>query len=335
MTRFIVHRTIQLFAVLLAVSAIIFFSLRLGPFDPTAQIAEAASGDLARIAEMRAYWGLDQPILVQYGKYLSGVARGDLGRSLLDQQPVSRAIRDRLPGTIELSVMSMLLGTAFGLGLGVLAAYKRETWLDVGSRTAALIGISFPTFWLGVMGIAIFAVKLQWLPAGGRFSSEVDFEPTTGFYVLDGLLQRRLDVVSIALQHLLLPSVVLGLLVSGLVTRITRATMLEALDKEYVRAAVARGNTPQRAAILHALPNALLPIITILGLMFGLLLSGAVIVETVFAFPGMGKLLIDAISVRDFPQVQASILVLAAMYVLINALADVLYVVADPRVRLS
>lgn len=335
MTRFIVHRVIQLSAVLLAVSAIIFFALRLGPFDPGAQLAEATSGDPVRIAEMRAYWGLDQPILVQYGKYLSGVVRGDLGRSLLDQQPVSRAIRDRLPGTIELAVMSMLLGTAFGVAMGVLAAYKRETWLDVGSRTAALIGISFPTFWLGVMGIAIFAVKLQWLPAGGRFSSQVDFEPTTGFYVLDGLLQRRLDVVSTSLQHLLLPSVVLGLLVSGLVTRITRATMLEALAKDYVRTAVAKGNKPQRAAILHALPNALLPIITILGLMFGLLLSGAVIVETVFAFPGMGKLLVDAISVRDFPQVQASILVLAAIYVTINALADVLYVVADPRVRLS
>ena len=335
MARFIVHRAIQMFAVLLAVSAIIFFALRLGPFDPSAQLAEATSGDPARIAEMRAYWGLDQPIIVQYGKYLAGVAHGDLGRSLLDQQPVSRAIGDRLPATIELALMSMLLGTVFGLGMGVLAAYKQETWLDVGGRSAALVGISFPTFWLGIMGIAIFAVRLQWLPAGGRISSEIDFQPTTGFYVLDGLLQRRLDVVSDAAQHLLLPSVVLGLLVSGLVTRITRAAMLESLGKDYVRTAEAKGNTPRRAAIRHALPNALLPITTILGLMFGLLLSGAVIVETVFAFPGMGKLLVDAISVRDFPQVQASILVLAAIYVLVNAVADVLYVVSDPRVRLS
>lgn len=335
MTRFIIHRTIQMFAVLLAVSAIIFFALRLGPFDPSAQLAEATSGDPARIAEIRAYWGLDQPIVIQYGKYLSGMMRGDLGRSLLDQQPVSRAIGDRLPATIELAVVSMLLGTVFGLGMGVLAAYKRDTWLDVGSRSAALAGISFPTFWLGVMGIAVFAVKLQWLPAGGRISSEIDFQPTTGFYVVDGLLQRRLDVLSDALQHLLLPSVVLGLLVAGLVTRVTRAAMLEALGKDYLRTAAAKGNTARRAAIRHALPNALLPITTILGLMFGLLLSGAVIVETVFAFPGMGKLLVDAISVRDFPQVQASILVLAAIYVLVNAVADVLYVVVDPRVRLS
>jgi len=335
MTRFMILRLLQLFGVLLAASAIVFFSLRLGPFDPSSQIQEATLGDPERIAEVRAYWGLDQPLIVQYGKYLSGVLHGDLGRSLQDSQPVSRAIGDRLPATIELAVMAMLIGTTFGLGMGVLAAYKQDTALDVGGRAAALVGISFPTFWLGVMAIAIFSVKLQWLPAGGRFSSELDFEPTTGFYVLDGIIQGRLDVVTTALKHLLLPALVLGLLVAGLVTRITRAAMLEALGKDYVRTALAKGSTARSAAIKHALPNALLPATTILGLMFGLLLSGAVIVETVFAYPGMGKLLVDAISVRDFPQVQASILVLATIYVLVNAVADVLYVVIDPRVRLA
>lgn len=334
MIRFVVLRLLQLVGVLLAVSAIVFFALRLGPFDPAGQIAEATLGDPARIAELEAYWGLDQPLIEQYGTYLRGLLQGDLGKSLQDLQPVSVAIRDRLPATIELAVLAMLIGTAFGLTVGVVAAYRRDTWLDVGGRSTALVGISFPTFWLGVMAIAIFSVKLQWLPAGGRFSDELDFEPTTGFYVLDGLLQRRPDVVKSALEHLILPATVLGLLVAGLVTRITRAAMLEELGKDYVRTALAKG-APPGAAVRHALANALLPITTIVGLLFGLLLSGAVIVETVFAFPGMGKLLVDSISVRDFPQVQACILVLAAIYSLVNATADVLYGVIDPRVRLT
>lgn len=335
MARFVLYRALQLFAVLLAVSAIIFFALRLGPFDPSSQIAEAVLGDPERIAEVEAYWGLDEPLLVQYFEYVGGILRGDLGRSLRDNQPVSVAIRERLPATIELAVVGMLIGTTLGVGLGVLAAYKRDTVFDVGARSVALLGISLPTFWLALMAIAIFAVKLQWLPAGGRMSSELNFESPTGFYILDGLIQLRLDVVAEALEHLVLPGFVLGLFVSGFVTRITRAAMVQELDKDYVRTAIAKGSTLQRAARRDALPNALLPITTILGLMFGLLLSGAVIVETVFAFPGMGKLLVDAISVRDFPQVQASILILAAMYVLVNAVADVLYVIIDPRVKLA
>jgi ABC-type dipeptide/oligopeptide/nickel transport system permease component len=333
--RFIAVRFVQLLGVLLAVSAIVFFALRLGPFDPTDQIAEAALGDPARIAELSDYWGLDEPLVVQYVKYLEGVVHGDLGKSLQDLQPVSVAIGDRLPATIELAVLSMLIGTALGIGMGVLAAYKRDTWADVGGRSAALVGISFPTFWLGVMAIAIFSVKLEWLPAGGRFSDELAFEPMTGFYVLDGVIQGRLDVVITALEHLVLPATVLGLLVAGLVTRVTRAAMIDALSKDYVRTALAKGATPRRVAIGHALGNALLPVTTIVGLMFGLLLSGAVIVETVFAFPGMGKLLVDSISVRDFPQIQACILVLAAIYSLVNATADVMYGVIDPRIRVT
>ncbi len=335
MARFLVLRLLQLVGVLLVVSAIVFFSLRLGPFDPAGQAYEATLGDPKRLAELRAYWGLDRPLTEQYGKYLWGLLHGDLGKSLQDLQPVSRAIGNRLPATIELAVVSTLLGTLLGLAVCVLSAYKLNTWVDLAGRSAALVGISFPTFWLGVMGVAIFAVKLQWLPSGGRFSEDVSFEPTTGFYLLDGILQRRLDVLMTALEHLLLPAAVLGLLVAGLVTRIVRAAMLEALGKDYVRTALAKGTTSRRAVLWHALPNALLPIITVVGLMFGLLLSGAVIVETVFAYPGMGKLLVDSISVRDFAQVQACILVLATIYSLVNAAADVLYAVVDPRVRLE
>lgn len=334
MLRFIVLRFLQVFVVLIVVSAIVFFALRLGPFDPAQQISEAVLGDPARIAELRAYWGLDEPLFVQYLDYLTGLAHGDLGQSLQDLQPVSNAIGDRLPATIELAVLSMLIGITLGVATGVGAAYKHGTVVDVGGRSVALLGISVPTFWLGVLAIALFSVKLGWLPAGGRLSSNIAFEPTTGFYLLDGIVQWRWDVVTDTLRHLVLPASVLGLLVAGLVTRVTRAAMLDSLGKDYVRTALAKGVTTRRAAVFHALPNALLPIITVVGLLFGLLLSGAVIVETVFAYPGMGKLLVDAISVRDFSQVQASILVLATIYSLVNATADVLYHVADPRVRL-
>lgn len=333
MLRFVTRRVFQLLWVLVAASAVIFFALRLGPFDPLAQAYEATQGDPQRIAELRAYWGLDRSLPEQYALYLAGLAQGDLGRSLQDLQPVSRAIRDRLPATIELAILATLLGTVLGICVGVLAAYKRDGWVDVVARTLALVGISLPSFWLGIVGIAIFSVKLGLLPSGGRLTQTISFDPTTGFYVLDGLLQRRLDVVADALQHLILPTSVLGILVAGLVTRVTRASMLEALGQEYVRTAIAKGCTDRRAALTHALPNALLPIITIVGLMAGLLLSGSVIVETVFAYPGMGKLLVDAISVRDFPQVQACILVLATIYLVVNAVADLLYSLVDPRVR--
>lgn len=334
MIRFVALRFLQVFAVLLVVSAIVFFALRLGPFSPSDQISEAVLGDPVRIAELEAYWGLDQPLVVQYVKYLGGLVRGDLGQSLQDLQPVSNSIAERLPATIELAIASMFIGILLGVVIGVASAYKHGSSLDVGGRAVALVGISMPTFWLGVIAIAFFSVRLGWLPAGGRLSSDVAFDSATGFYVFDSIVAGRWDVLTDTLQHLVLPACVLGLLVAGLVTRVTRAAMLEALSKEYVRTALAKGLTTRRAAVVHALPNALLPIITVVGLLFGLLLSGAVIVETVFAYPGMGKLLVDAISVRDFSQVQASILVLAAIYSLVNAVADVLYHVADPRVRL-
>lgn len=325
-----------MFFVLVCVSAIVFFALRLGPFDPAAQAAEATLGDEQRLEELREYWGLDEPLVIQYLKYLRGILiEGDFGRSLQDLQPVTTAIADRLPATVELALMAMVIGTLLGIGVGVWAAYKRDTHIDTGARSLSLIGTSFPTFWLGVVAIAIFAVNLEWFPAGGRISSEISFDSPTGFYIFDSLVQRRPDVTVDVVQHLILPASVLGLLVTGMVARITRASMLESMGKDFVRTALAKGATPRRAALAHALPNALLPIITVLALMFGLLLSGAVVVETVFAFPGMGKLLVDSISVRDFPQIQASILVLAAMYSIINAMADVVYVTIDPRVRLQ
>lgn len=334
MGAYVARRALHLVGLLVVVSAVIFFILRLGPFQPDSFLADTG-GDPHRIAEIRKEWHLDQPLVVQYAAYMRSVLQGNFGRSFSDNQPVSVAITYRLPATIELALLSMLIGAVLGLTLGIVSALRRGTAGDTASRTVALAGTSMPSFWLGVMAIALFSVRLGWLPAGGSFSSTVDVHRRTGFLVLDGLLSGRPDVIRIALEHLLLPSLVLGFFVAGYIARITRTTMIEALSQDYVRTALAKGASTKRLVIAHALPNTALPVVTVLGLQFGLLLSGAAVTETVFSYPGMGKLLVDAIRGSDFPQIQASILILAGTYCVVNAIVDILYAVADPRVRLG
>jgi ABC-type dipeptide/oligopeptide/nickel transport system permease component len=334
MTRFVVRRVIQIPLVLLAVSAIIFFSLRLGPFDATA-LLQAGASDPAKVAEIKEEWGLNDPIGVQYFDYLKKVARGDLGRSFSDNAPVRSVIGERLPATIELAVLGMVIGLAIGISTGVASAIKRDSWVDGLARGVGLIGISLPGFWLGVMLISLLAVKLQWLPAGGRIDSQLIFTRHTGFYVLDGLIDGNFAVVRSALEHMVMPAIVLGLFIAGFISRMTRTTLLETLGHDYIRTAYAKGATRAQVIRGHALRNALLPLVTISALQFGLLLGGAAIVETVFAYPGMGKLLVDAITVEDFPQIQASILIIAAIYCIANLIVDLLYPLVDPRVRLG
>jgi peptide/nickel transport system permease protein len=334
MAAYAARRALQLLGLLVVVSALIFFVLRLGPFQPGSFFADAGS-DPARIAAIKHDWHLDQPLPVQYVEYMAGVVRGDFGRSFTDNQPVSTTIANRLPATVELAVTSMLIGTVLGLGLGILSALLRGRPTDTASRAVALAGTSMPSFWLGVMAIAVFAVRLGWLPPGGRVDSTVDVPRHTGFLIVDGLAAGRLDVVGMALRHLVLPSLVLGFFVAGYIARITRTTMVEALAQDYIRTAVAKGASRSRLVLRHALPNTALPVVTVLGLQFGLLLSGAAVTETVFSYPGMGKLLVDAIRGSDFPQVQASILILAGTYCVVNAVVDVLYAAVDPRVRLG
>lgn len=334
MTAYIIRRLIQIPLVLLAVSVIIFFSLRLGPFNATA-LLEAGASDPAKVAEIREEWGLEDPLLVQYGDYLKRVVQGDLGRSFSDNAPVRDIIGQRLPATIELAVLGMLIGIVIGVGTGVASAIKRDSWVDGISRGIGLIGISLPGFWLGVMLISLFAVKLQWLPAGGRIDSQIQLDTHTGFYVLDGLIERNFAAVGSALEHMVMPALVLGLFIAGFISRMTRTTLLETLGHDYIRTAYAKGATRAQVIRGHALRNALLPLVTISALQFGLLLGGAAIAETVFAYPGMGKLLVDAIGVEDFPQIQASILTIAAIYCIANLIVDLLYPLVDPRVRLG
>lgn len=332
MARYILTRLLQLPLLLLAVSFIVFLVLRLGPASPVDLITESMS-DPAEIERIRRDLGLDRPILIQYADYIIHVSQGDFGRSFFSNTPVIESIRERLPATLELALWGMLLGCGMGITLGIVGAIYSNSIIDTLARVIALLGISIPSFWLGLMLIGLFAVQLGWLPVAGRFDARVPFDPVTGFYVLDGLLTGNLKVTWIALKYMILPAAVSALFVAGFVVRITRSSMLEALTNDYIRTARAKGLQHHVIIVRHALRNALLPIVTIVGLQFGLLLAGSAVIETIFAYPGLGKLMVDAIYLHDYPQVQASILVLATIYVVVNLSVDVLYGLIDPRVR--
>jgi peptide/nickel transport system permease protein len=331
MLTYVIRRLIQLPFLLLLVSALVFFVLRLGP-SPVDMATEAVR-DPKEVERIRQAWGLDRPIYVQYVDYVLRAARGDFGRSFLSNVPVSRVIAERYPATLELALLGMVLGAVIGISLGVLSAVRVNTWVDTLARTFALTWISLPVFWVGLMLMAVLGVQLEWLPVGGRFNARTPIDTVTGFYLLDGLLSRDREVVQTALRHMAMPTAVIGLATAGFIARITRATMLEGLREDYIRTARAKGLRERTVIAGHGLRNALLPIVTLMGLQFGTLLGGAAVTETVFAWPGLGKLMVDAISVRDFPQVQASVLLLAVTYVVINLFVDLLYVLIDPRIR--
>lgn len=332
MVRYILTRLLQLPLLLFAVSLLVFVVLRLGPASPV-DLATETVRDAAEIEKIRHAWGLDRPILVQYGDYIVHVLQGDFGRSFFSNTPVVDVIRERLPATLELAFLGILLGCGLGVTLGIIAAIGADTPIDTLARIGALAGISIPSFWLGLMFISLFAVNLGWLPVAGRFDARRPFDEITGFYVLDGILKGQLEVSGIALKYMLMPAIVNALFVAGFVVRITRASMLEALKHDYIRTARAKGLKNHVVIIRHALRNALLPIITIIALQFGLLLAGSAVIETIFAYPGLGKLMIDAIYLHDYPQVQASVLLLATIYIIVNLVVDVLYGFVDPRVR--
>jgi len=332
MLRSILYRLVQLPLLLLVATAIVFFALRLGPSSPV-DLATEAARDPAEIARIKQEWGLDRPLIVQFADYTWHAVQGDFGRSFFSGVPVSDVIASHFPATIELAVAGMLLGTLLGIGAGVLSAVRQNHWLDVVSRTVALLGISTPTFWLGLMFISFFAVRLGWLPVSGRFDSHREFPTVTGFYTIDSILTGNIDDLLITLRYLLMPAMVVGLFVAGFIARITRVTVLEALRQDYIRTARAKGLLEWVVVMRHALRNALLPIVTILGLQFGNLLGGAAVTETVFAWPGLGKLMVDAVYINDFPQIQASVMLFATTYVVVNLTIDILYSVIDPRIR--
>jgi ABC-type dipeptide/oligopeptide/nickel transport system permease component len=302
--RFLARRFLLTVPVLLGVATLVFSLIHLIPGDPAqAMLGETASPQ--EVAELRARLGLDRPLTEQYTSFLGGLVRGDLGMSLRTSQPVTGMIIERMPATFELAAAAMLFAIAVAMPLGIAAAVWRGTSVDHSAMTLALMGISIPNFWLGPLLAIVFAVELGWLPVSGR-----------GTWA-----------------HLVLPAISLGAALAAILARMTRATLLEELREQYVQAARARGTSRLRAVVRHAFRNSLIPIVTLVGLQFGAVLTGAVITETIFAWPGIGRLLIQSISFRDYPLVQGCILLIAITYVGVNLLTDLVYGVLDPRIR--
>ncbi len=306
MLRYCIRRVLLAVPVLLGVATLVFSLIHLVPGDP----AQAMLGDGAApqdVAELRTSLGLDRPLLTQYATFLRHAIGGDLGQSFRTGQPVTTMIAERVPATAQLAVAAMLVAIVMAIPLGVVAAVWRGTAIDYGAMTFALAGVSIPNFWLGPLLAIVFAVELGWLPVSGRGT----------------------------VLNLILPAISLGLALAAILARMTRASLLDELNELYVRAARARGVSPARAIASHALRNSMVPLLTIIALQFGAVLTGAVITETIFAWPGIGRLLIQSIGFRDYPVVQGCILLIAVTYVTVNLVTDVMYGVLDPRIRLE
>jgi dipeptide transport system permease protein len=289
--------------------------------------------DAAAHAALTQRLGLDQPLYVQYGRYLADLLHGDLGRSLVTRESVAAEFAALFPATVELALAALLLAIVGGIGLGTWAALKRGSLIDQGVMLTATVGHSMPVFWWGLMLIMWFSVGLEWTPVSGRVGIEYDVPAVSGFMLIDTLLSDEAGSFASALLHLVLPAIVLGTVPLAVIARMTRSSMLEVLREDYLRTARAKGLHPARVVLHHGLRNALIPVVTVLGLQVGSLLGGAVLTETIFSWPGIGKWLIDAIARRDYPVVQAAILMSALLFIAINLLVDALYGVLDPRQR--
>ena len=334
MLRFVVRRLLLLIPILLGLSILVFMWIRILPGGP-AQALLGERGTAEQEAQIEQQYGLDEPIHVQYWSYLGTVVRGDLGDSIATRQPVVEELKQKFPATIELALAAMFFSILIGIPLGFLAAKKHGSAIDHASLVVSLLGISIPIFFLAIILKYVFAVKLGWLPTVGRISVLIDLEHPTGFYVLDAIITWNMVALWDVLKHLVLPAIALGSIPLAVIARITRASVLDVQNEDYVRTARAKGVSPRRIDSRHVLRNALLPIATIIGLQTGLLLSGAVLTETVFAWPGIGTWLVNAIRVRDFPVLQGGILFVSIVFVLVNLFVDVMYAVINPRIRYS
>ncbi len=332
MLRFIVRRLLWLFPTLLVLSFMLFAWLRSLPGGPASALL-GPNITPGKLAALNKTLGLDQPIHVQYGRFLGRILTGDFGASLASKRPVSAELADAFPATIELSVAALLFAIGLGIPLGYVAARRRGGFFDNSTIIGTLVGVSVPVFFLGFMGQKLFASELGWLPVSSRVTAGLDHTRITGFLTVDAILTREWDVLADSLWHLLLPAIVLGTIPLAVIVRITRAAVLDVVNEDYVRTAEAKGLHARTVRGRHILRNALLPVSTTIGLQTGLLLSGAVLTERVFNWGGLGSLLAEGITRRDYPRLQALILTIAVVYVLVNLLVDVSYAIIDPRVR--
>lgn len=326
------RRLLGIIPVLFGISLLVFLFLHLIPGDPAVvMLGERAEPE--RIAALRSKLGLERPLWEQYLFFVGNLLQGDLGTSIFNQLTIKEQLARRWPATFELATAATLFAVIIGVPFGILAAVRKNTIVDNLATSFSLLGVSLPVFWLGLLLVYLFAVNLQWLPAGGRLSIDVDalFQPITGFYVLDALAQPQTfwDVA----KHLILPVITLGTIPLAILTRITRSAMLEVLSQDYVRTARAKGLTERRVIWHHAFKNALLPVVTIIGLQFGTLLGGAILTETIFSWPGIGSWIYEGILNRDYPVVQGGVIFVALVFVIVNLVVDLSYALLDPRIQ--
>jgi len=333
MLRFLLSRAAVLIPTFIGVSIIAFSFIRLLPGDPVALMSGERVMSPERHAEITRQLGYDRPIVIQYLDYLGGVLTGDFGQSIVTKRPVLESFFALFPATLELSFCAIMLAVLLGIPAGVVAAVKRGSFFDQAVMGTALVGYSMPIFWWGLLLIILFSGVLQWTPVSGRISLLYFFPPVTGFMLIDSLLSGQEGAFRSALSHLVLPTIVLATIPLAVIARQTRSAMLEVLGEDYVRTARAKGLPPHRVVGVHALRNALIPVITTIGLQVGVLLAGAILTETIFSWPGIGKWMVDSVFKRDYPVIQGGLLIIAGIIMLVNLTVDLLYGLVNPRIR--
>jgi len=333
MVRFFFGRLAVLIPTFIGVSIIAFAFIRLLPGDPVALLSGERVMSPERHAEISAQLGLDRPIVIQYLDYLWGVLQGDFGTSISTKQPVLTQFMDLFPATLELSFCAIVFAVVLGIPAGVFAAIKRGTLWDQSIMGTALIGFSMPIFWWGLLLIILFSGILQWTPVSGRISLMFFFPPVTGFMLIDSLLSGQPGAFKSAVSHLILPTIVLGTIPLAVIARQTRSAMLEVLSEDYVRTARAKGLSAFRVVGVHALRNAMIPVVTTIGLQVGVMLAGAILTESIFSWPGIGKWMVDSVFRRDYPVIQGGLLMIAGIIMLVNLVVDLLYGLINPRIR--
>jgi peptide/nickel transport system permease protein len=330
----LLERLLHLIPVLLGGSAIVFLMTLATPGDPVDIMLGEQQATPAQRAALRKDMGLDLPAPQRFIRFLENAATGNFGVSYFQRRPVVNVIAERLPATIELTLAALVIGVVVAIPLGVLAAIRKRTWFDRLATVGSLLGLSMPGFWFGLLLMMLFGVGMQWLPISGRSDIASQVPVVTHFLTIDALLALNFEVLQSALSHLVMPALTLGLPMAAVLMRVTRASMLEVLRQDYVTFAQAKGLSTRRVLYVHALKNALIPTVTMAAMEVGSLLGGSMIVETVFGWPGLGRVVVDSFFTRDYPLIQAAILLYALTYVFVNFLADILYTVLNPRVRL-
>ncbi|MBB4038542.1 dipeptide transport system permease protein [Microvirga flocculans] len=333
MIRFILTRLSLLIPTFIGITLVAFFLIRLVPGDPIETMAGERGIDAARHEQLKKEFGLDQPLLVQYGIYIGRVLQGDLGKSIVTRESVLTEFQNLFPATVELGVCAILFALVLGIPAGILAAVRRNSIFDHGVMGLSLTGYSMPIFWWGLILILLFSVQLGWTPVSGRIDVLYYIEPVTGFLLIDSLMSEEEGAFLSALEHLILPTIVLGTVPLAVIARMTRSAMLEVLGEDYIRTAKAKGLSRFRVIALHALRNAMIPVVTVIGLQVGVLFTGAILTETIFSWPGIGKWLIEAIFRRDYPVLQGGLLLVGAIVMSVNLLVDLTYGLINPRIR--